>query len=229
MPGPGKTVDAFQADTASCKSFAAHQIQGRAETPDQRAAGTVPATGDGLTGDAGGAAAAGDGGGGGGGGALIGASSGANDQQPIQQHYDIVFSQCMYAKGEQVPGFAPVVAATPVALPDPAVRASQTELRRLGYLQGPADGYAGSRTRAAISGFEQANGLPVDGAVSSRLLARLRSTPANARARGAPANWVAPVGSSSASALGGWVAPASTSVSAVVSGPSGWVAPVKTH
>ena len=57
---------------------------------------------------------------GGGRGAGIGAASGAlggaglggmgseNANMTIQQRYDVAFSQCMYSRGNQVPGFQPV-------------------------------------------------------------------------------------------------------------------------
>jgi peptidoglycan hydrolase-like protein with peptidoglycan-binding domain len=146
----------------------------------------------------------------------------------IQAQYDNAFSQCMYAKGEQVPGFSAVASAGyygpgPVAsaAPDPMVRSTQSELIRLGYYKGAADGFAGARTHAAISAFEQSNGLPVDGNPSSRLLARLQSTPTgSSMAASAPApsaGWVSPSASSGA-----------TPVTASAPAASSWVAPTKT-
>lgn len=255
MPGPGKSFPIFQADNNSCKAFAAQQVQGQAEAANQRAVGTAllttvlgtglgAATG-GLAGNAGGGAAIGAAAGAGGG-AVIGASSGAGDQAGIQQQYDIAFSQCMYSNGELVPGFAPVAGAGPVqyegsaapvaavATADPTVRATQVELNRLGYLHGPADGVAGGRTRAAISSFEQTNGMPVDGTASPGLLAKLQATPSHAAAvtASAPSGWVAPA-SASASASSGWVAPAGSSTppapTNVAAPAAGWVAPTKTQ
>jgi hypothetical protein len=230
MPGPGKTFDAFQADNGSCKAFAAEQVRGQADVANQRAVGTallsaalgagVGAAGGALGGNAGAGAALG-GALGAGAGTAVGASNNSADQMGIQAQYDNAFSQCMYSKGDQVPGFAPVrvaVSAPVIAPPDPLVRATQSELIRLGYLQGGADGYAGPRTRAAISGFEQSNGLPVDGSSSSRLLAKLQATPTAAPAAtvaSAPGTWVQPTGATGA-----------TSASATVA-PTGWVAPTK--
>ena len=220
MPGPGKSFETFRMDQANCKSFADDQVRGQAEAHNQRAVGgAVLSTviGAGLGAAVGGAY------GNAGAGAAIGAASGAtvgagygadataNANMSIQQQYDNAFSQCMYAKGEQVPGFAPLTPppSAPVAQADPMVRATQAELIRLGYLNGSADGFMGPRTRSAISGYEQANGLPVDGRASSNLLARLQATPAGggASTASAPSNWVAPAGSGSA-APSGWVAPA---------------------
>jgi uncharacterized protein YcfJ len=246
MPGPGKSFTVFQADNDSCKSFAAQQVQGQAEAANQRSVGTAllttvlgaglgAATG-GLVGNAGGGAAVGAAAGAGGG-AVIGGSSSANDQAGIQQQYDIAFSQCMYSKGELVPGFAPVVAyggAAPSVAADPTVRATQVELNRLGYLHAAADGVAGSRTQSAISSFEQANGLPVDGAASPGLLAKLQATPSHAATvtASAPSGWVAPTASASNSASSGWVAPAGSSTPAPTTAAApaaAWVAPAKTQ
>jgi hypothetical protein len=230
MPGPGKTFDAFQSDQASCKTYAAGQVQGQADAANQRAVGAAMLTtalsagvgaavggsvGDAATGAAVGAAT------GAGTGAAIGANGSSYDQMNIQQQYDNAFSQCMYAKGEQVPGFAPVAAPAPhVATADPMVRSTQVELIRLGYLHDTADGFIGPKTRTAISNFEQSKGLPADGSPSPTLLAKLQSTPTTAAATtaSAPANWVSPTTSGGATpaaasqpaASSGWVAPSST-------------------
>lgn len=237
MPGPGKTFDAFQADQANCKTYAAGQVQGQAEAANQQAVGagvlsTVLGAGlgaaiGGVSGNAGAGAAIGAASGAGMG-TAIGASGSSNAQMGIQQQYDNAFSQCMYAKGEQVPGFAPLAPLAPpppptaAGGPDSMVRATQVELVRLGYLEGGADGYMGRKTSAAISGFEQANGLPVDGSPSPNLLARLQSTPTGAPAptASAPSNWVAPAG-----AAGAAPPPAGQPASPP---PSGWVSPSKT-
>jgi hypothetical protein len=233
MAGPGKTFDVFQADNMSCRNFAAQQVQGQADAANKRAVGTAllttalgaatGAVGGSLAGDAGGGAAVG-GAVGAGAGSAVGAMNNSDDQIGIQGQYDNAYSQCMYAKGEQVPGYAPIRAAYVPSgpAPDPLIRATQHELIRLGYLQGAADGYSGPRTRGAISSYEQANGMPVDGSSSSRLLARLQGTPTNARAASAtpapasaPTAWVAPTGSSGSSAP------------ATAAAPSAWVAPTK--
>ncbi|HEY2132116.1 MAG TPA: peptidoglycan-binding domain-containing protein [Acetobacteraceae bacterium] len=224
MPGPGKSFDAFQADNTLCKNFAAGQVHGQADAANQRAVGTallgtalgagLGAAGGSFYGNAGGGAAVGAAVGAGGGTAL-GASNSSGEQMNIQMQYDAAFSQCMYANGEQVPGFAPVhpVVAVAAPTPDPLVRATQLELIRLGYLRDGADGFPGPRTRNAISSFEQTNGMAADGVVSSRLLARLQATPTNAVA--APSAWVAPSPT-----------PGVMPAAATVPASSGWVAPV---
>jgi hypothetical protein len=227
MPGPGKSFDTFQADQAGCKNYAASQVSGQAEAANQQAVGTAvlgTALGAGLgaaiggaTGNVGGGAAIGAATGAGAG-TLYGANTSAGAQYSIQQQYNNAFAQCMYSKGELVPGFAPVAmpsAPAPVAMADPLVRATQNELIRLGYLNGGADGQMGPKTRAAITSFEQANGLPADGSPSSHLLATLRATPTGAPppTASAPPGWVAPVGATSPAPPpppAGWVAPTPT-------------------
>ena len=217
-------------------------MQGQADAANQQAVGAgvlSTVVGAGLGAAVGGAY------GNAGAGAAIGAASGAGlgtaygasgssyAQLSIQQQYDNAFSQCMYAKGEQVPGFAPIATMAPpppgpVASADPMVRSTQFELIRLGYLQGGADGYMGPRTRGAIASFEQANSLPVDGSPSPTLLARLQSTPTGAPG-GAPGG--APAAAPTASAPSNWVAPAGSpgaappAVGQAAPPPAGWVAP----
>jgi hypothetical protein len=245
MPGRGKAFETFQSDQAGCKTYAAGQVNGQAEAANQRAVGaalltTVLGAGlgagiGGAAGDAGAGAAIGAAAGAGGG-TMLGAGNSANDQASIQQQYDNAFSQCMYAKGEQVPGFAPNVAVRgPGAVADPMVRSTQSELIRLGYLRGGADGFMGEKTRSAIAAFEQGSGLPADGNPSPTLLARLQSTPAGASSATASAsgNWVAPTGSGALTPVvatgAGWVAPTSgTAVATPASATAGgWVTPTK--
>jgi len=57
------------------------------------------------------------------------------------------------------------------------VQAVQGQLIRLHYLNGAADGVQGPATTNAIVNYERTFGLPVDGAASPGLLARLQATP----------------------------------------------------
>lgn len=183
MPGPGKSFEAFTFDQAGCKQYAESSVAGQAQNANNRAVGaaaigTVP--GAGL-----GAAI------GGGRGAAIGAGSGAiagtgvgmgsssNEQYGIQQQYDNAYAQCMYSKGNMVPGYGPMmVNSPPPGPPDISLTAAvQQQLIRLGYLHGVADGVAGPRTASAISQFESVSGMQVDGMPSPPLLARLQATP----------------------------------------------------
>jgi uncharacterized protein YcfJ len=191
MPGEGKSFAVFTADQDACKQYATQQVAGQAQAANNQAIGTAvlsTALGTGL-----GAAV------GGGYGARVGAASGAAtgtaigagqtqaNQMSIQQQYDNAFAQCMYAKHDQVAGWEPAPPQTygpPQQLPppppprasDPLVAKIQTELMRLGFLGGPADGVLGPRTRAAISNYEKTQGLPPDGTPSEALLDSLRKS-----------------------------------------------------
>ena len=119
MPGTGKSFEEFQADDAICRQWAGQQIgQSAQETMNQNtvqgaAVGTVIGAGLGAaigaaSGHAGAGAAIGAGSG-----LLVGTASGANSGRvygwEAQRRYDIAYTQCMYSKGNQVPGvMAPV-------------------------------------------------------------------------------------------------------------------------
>ncbi len=241
MPGPGKSFEAFRADQANCKAFAADQVRGQADNANQRAVGAaalttalgvgIGALAGSVTGNVGAGAAIG-GAAGVGVGAGIGAGNSGNEQYNIQQQYDNAFAQCMFAKGEQVPGYQHYVS-TPAVVPgssgasygpDPAlVRSTQSELIRLGYLRGGADGAMGPQTSAAIRSYEQASGLPVDGAVSQELLGRLQATQAGASAASAP-GWVAPT-TGQPVVTPASNPPASGAPASGAPAPSGWVTP----
>jgi hypothetical protein len=108
MPGPNKSLDAFQQDEGVCEDFASHRVAGQAEAANNTALG------EGLLGTALGAglgAAVGGGRGaaiGAASGAVVGTSVGANTsayaQMSLQQRYDMSYAQCMQTKGDQVPG-----------------------------------------------------------------------------------------------------------------------------
>ena len=112
MPGPGKPFDQFQTDNAICRQFAEQQI---GATPNQVAQEQV------LTGAAAGAALGAASGalmGHGhegatesmaGAGLIVGSAAGANaaaaGTMTLQRRYDIAYQQCMYAKGNLIPGY----------------------------------------------------------------------------------------------------------------------------
>ena len=116
MPGPGKSLAAFQMDNDLCKGYAADQVKGQADSANQRAVGAAiltTALGAGLGAATGGLSYNAGGGAGFGAaaglaaGSAIGANNSAMEQMGIQARYDMSYSQCMYSKGERVPGFAP--------------------------------------------------------------------------------------------------------------------------
>jgi hypothetical protein len=186
MPGPGKSFDQFTYDQAGCKQFAESQVAGQAQNANNRAVGAAAigtVLGAGLGAAIGGGRGAAIGAGSGAiAGTGIGMGSSANDQYGIQQQYDNAYAQCMYAHGDMVPGYGPMMVNGPPPPPPPGpgmslTAAVQQQLIRLGYLHGVADGVVGPQTGAAISQFQANSGMPVDGAPSPPLLARLQATP----------------------------------------------------
>jgi hypothetical protein len=128
LPAPGKPFEQFQADDAVCRQWASQQVGGAPGAPATQntavgaAVGTAIGAGLGAaigaaSGHAGTGAAIGAGTG-----LLTGAAAGANADQAsgwnAQRRYDMAYQQCMYAKGNQVPG---VVRGTrqPLAVPPP--------------------------------------------------------------------------------------------------------------
>ncbi len=117
MPNPGKPFEVFMADDGVCREWAQQQIGGTSpsQTANENlatgaAVGTVVGAGLGAlvgaaTGNAGAGAAIGAGAGLLGG-TSIGGSAGASSGYQLQRRYDIAYQQCMYAKGNQIPGVA---------------------------------------------------------------------------------------------------------------------------
>jgi len=143
MPAPGKSFEQFQQDDAVCRMWAERQIGMRPEehanqsTATGAVAGTVVGGGVGaalgaVAGNAGAGAAIGAGSG------LLfgtaaGASSGEASGYEAQRRYDNTYVQCMYAKGNQVPGTIRYQPRRSVAPPPPA-----------GYAPAPPDYYPSS-------------------------------------------------------------------------------------
>ncbi|MCX6786628.1 MAG: glycine zipper family protein [Candidatus Kaiserbacteria bacterium] len=115
MPAPGKPLQMFQAEDKECREWALQQIGGQdaVDAANQRSAGhaivgtligvAVGALIGGGVGDAGAGAAIGAGAGLAGGSAS-GANSAAYSSSTLQRLYDNAYLQCMYSKGNQVPG-----------------------------------------------------------------------------------------------------------------------------
>jgi outer membrane lipoprotein SlyB len=114
LPGDGKSFDQFLNDDAVCRQWAGQrigvqpgQVAGQ-NTATGAVAGTAVGAGLGaalgaVSGNAGAGAAIGAVSG-----LLIGTSAGANADQvygwEAQRRYDRAYEQCMYAKGNQIPG-----------------------------------------------------------------------------------------------------------------------------
>jgi hypothetical protein len=117
MPAPGKPFDVFQGDQALCKQYADGQVRGGAQSANNKQVGTAilgTVLGAGLGAAIGGGHGAAIGAGAGAvGGTAVGAGPAAGAQYSLQQRYDIAYSQCMYSRGNQVPGFQPVSAPPP--------------------------------------------------------------------------------------------------------------------
>ncbi|TAN39901.1 MAG: glycine zipper family protein [Nitrospirae bacterium] len=112
LPAPGKPFEVFQEEDAACRIWAGQQIGMSQEELDQHTARSAAA---GTAIGAGVGAAIGSAYGHAGRGALIGAGVGllsglsaGSDSGRVygweaQRRYDMAYSQCMYAKGNQVP------------------------------------------------------------------------------------------------------------------------------
>ena len=109
FPAPYKPFEVFQQDQYECGQYASSQVAGLAEMANNRALGTAAigtalglavgaATGDGRASTFGAVS-----------GAAIGGTIGADQSEragfSLQRRYDIAYAQCMYSKGNQVPGF----------------------------------------------------------------------------------------------------------------------------
>jgi hypothetical protein len=109
FPAPFKPFEVFQQDQDDCADYASRTVAGGAEAANSRALGTAAigtalglalgaATGDGHAASFGAA-----------GGAAVGSTIGANQSEQanfsLQRRYDNAYAQCMYAHGNQVPGF----------------------------------------------------------------------------------------------------------------------------
>jgi hypothetical protein len=126
LPGAGKPFDQFQLDDMVCRQYAQQQVgvaPGQAATQsavNTAVLGTAIGAAAGAaigaaTGHPGVGAAVGAGGG------LLtdtaaGAQARAVSSGALQERYDIAYVQCMYAKGDQVPG---VAAAPSPSIPPP--------------------------------------------------------------------------------------------------------------
>lgn len=126
MPAPGKPFDQFRADDAVCREFARQQLGVNPNEVAQQQVVTGAAAGAALgaaTGALMGHGHEGAAGSGAGAGLIVGSAAGAGAASQsrliLQRRYDIAYEQCMYAKGNQVPGFAPPRYAAPPPLPPP--------------------------------------------------------------------------------------------------------------
>jgi uncharacterized protein YcfJ len=122
VPAPNKPFDVFQQDDAVCRQYAEGQVGpqdsgstvvGSAIVGTLLGAGLGAAVGGGRGAaiGAGAGAAAGTG---------YGANAAAQQQYSAQQRYDNAYVQCMYSKGNQVPGYQGGAAPPPPGSQPPA-------------------------------------------------------------------------------------------------------------
>jgi uncharacterized protein YcfJ len=111
MPPPEKPFDAFQQDQQICKGIADQTVAGQVDAANNQAVGGAvlgTVLGAGLGAAIGGGRGAAIGAASGAGvGTAVGASNSGAQQYSIQRRYDIAYSQCMYSRGNQVPGYQP--------------------------------------------------------------------------------------------------------------------------
>lgn len=111
MPAPGKPFDVFQSDQALCRQYASNEVQGGAQQANNRQVGTAlvgTLLGAGLGAAIGGGRGAAIGAGAGAlGGTAVGAGASGQAQMSLQQRYNLSYAQCMYSRGNQVPGYQP--------------------------------------------------------------------------------------------------------------------------
>lgn len=107
MPGPNKSLQAFEQDESVCEGYASQRIAGGAEAANNTAVGegvlgTVLGAGLGAAVGGGRGAAIGAASG-----AVVGTAAGANTsagaQFTLQQQYNMAYAQCMATKGDRAP------------------------------------------------------------------------------------------------------------------------------
>ncbi|TKI06959.1 glycine zipper family protein [Martelella alba] len=112
LPGSNKTYDQFRYDDVTCRNAAYSSLSGAADNANGRAlatvaAGTAIGTAAGaLLGSPGGPRGTANGAAVGAAGGLLAGTAvagGNNSQGALQDQYDMIYIQCMYAKGEKVP------------------------------------------------------------------------------------------------------------------------------
>lgn len=114
LPGQGKPFEVFQADDALCRQWAGQQAGGAPAAVANQNAATTAAVGTAVGAGLGAAIGAASGNAGTGaaigagsgllGGTLVGAQAAGASGWEMQRRYDIAYQQCMYAKGNQIPG-----------------------------------------------------------------------------------------------------------------------------
>jgi uncharacterized protein YcfJ len=179
MPGATIPFPIFQQDQDTCKQYAQSQVAGQADSANKNAVGAA-VLGTVLGAALGGAVGQGHGAGvGSAAGAIVGTGVGTsasqNAQLSIQDQYNNAYVQCMYSKGNQVPGAAAPQAVAPPP-PQPmtmTLMQAQGRLNSLGYPAGTADGEMGNRTHLALKHFQRDHGIAQTGELDGNTAAAL--------------------------------------------------------
>ena len=129
LPGSGKPFEVFQAEDFACKQFAAQQIGATPNDSANQNMVTSATIGTALGAALGAAIGAASGQAGAGaaigaasglfGGTLYGVDYGYAYGGEAQRRYDIAYQQCMYAKGNQIPGGRVSPQSTQRSIPPP--------------------------------------------------------------------------------------------------------------
>ncbi|WP_158898326.1 peptidoglycan-binding protein [Burkholderia sp. L27(2015)] len=177
MPGATIPFPIFQQDQDSCKQYAQSQVAGQADSANKTAVGTA-VLGTVLGAALGGAVGQGQG-------AAVGSAAGAiagtglgtgtsqSAQLSIQDQYNNAYVQCMYSKGNQVPGAAAPQAVAPPPPQPMTLMQAQAKLNSLGYPAGTADGAMGNRTHLALKHFQRDHGIGQTGELDGNTAAAL--------------------------------------------------------
>jgi hypothetical protein len=109
MPAPGKPFEVFQQDDGACRAYASRSVGTDANDASTKSLLESGAVGVGLGAAAGALIGGGRGAGEGAAlGALAGTAVGAREAdktgRTIQRRYDIAYEQCMYSRGNVLPG-----------------------------------------------------------------------------------------------------------------------------
>ncbi len=143
MPPPNKPFEVFQQDKAVCMQYAQQAVGGQAQAANNQAVGGAllgTVLGAGLGAAVGGGRGAAIGAAGGAvAGTAVGANGSARAQYGIQGQYDNAYSECMYSKGNQVPGY--YRAPPPSYGPPPGYGQSYSPPPSGGYPPPPPAGY----------------------------------------------------------------------------------------
>jgi uncharacterized protein YcfJ len=112
MPAPNKPFEVFQHDDLVCRDYASRSLGVNPATQEQNQVASGAVAGAAVGAVAGAVLSGGDGediAQGAGAGMIAGTAMGADrarhDSYQLQQRYDIAYMQCMYSKGNQVPGY----------------------------------------------------------------------------------------------------------------------------